>query len=232
MKIKAFTLIELLVVISIIITISVSWVFYFSDFVENQELKQKLSLIEENFEELDKEVANYSIFDYEVSLNTSTGTLWYITYKNRFDLSKNAQIIFDYDIGTWAIFIENGESSDLWNIEIFKNKKLFFSDTKNGDSVYVWIFSDSEKYKIAWTLSWETINEIHIDYFTDDNLNKEAWNLIELIAINTKEDKTWTSYNNLSIKKVWKKKTIGSDESEVYLFFENRGRQDFIKITK
>jgi hypothetical protein len=50
-------------------------VFYFSDFVENQELKQKLSLIEENFEELDKEVANYSIFDYEVSLNTSTGTL-------------------------------------------------------------------------------------------------------------------------------------------------------------
>ena len=120
MKIKAFTLIELLVVVSIIITISVSWVFYFSDFIENQELKQKLSAIEEDFQELDKEIENYSIFDYEISLSTTTGSLWYIVHKNLFDIEKNAQIDYDFSDETGTISIKNGLLSDLWNIEIFK----------------------------------------------------------------------------------------------------------------
>jgi type II secretory pathway pseudopilin PulG len=232
MKIKAFTLIELLVVVSIIITISVSWVFYFSDFIENQELKQKLSAIEEDFQELDKEIENYSIFDYEISLSTTTGSLWYIVHKNLFDIEKNAQIDYDFSDETGTISIKNGLLSDLWNIEIFKKEKLFYSDSKNGNSSYIWNFSESPAYKVSGSLSGSTLNDIYIHYFADSNRDIEQWNLIELIAINSKEDKSWTSYTNLSIQSIWKKKTIGNNESEIYLFFENRGREDFIKIMK
>lgn len=232
MKVKAFTLIELLVVISIIITISVSWVFYFSDFIENQELKQKLSAIEEGLEELDKEIINYNIFDYEISLNTNTGVLWYIVHKNIFDLEKNTQIDFDFNTGTGNISIQNWVLADLWNIEAYKRGKLFYNDSKNWNSTYVWSFSQSPLYKISGSLSWKTLNDIYISYFSDSNRDIEKWNLIELIAMNTKEDKTGTNYSNLSIKSIWKKKTIGNNESEIYLFFENRGREDFIKIMK
>jgi len=232
MKVKAFTLIELLVVISIIITISVSWVFYFSDFIENQELKQKLSAIEEGLEELDKEIINYNIFDYEISLNTNTGVLWYIVHKNIFDLEKNTQIDFDFNTGTGNISIQNWVLADLWNIEAYKRGKLFYNDSKNWNSTYVWSFSQSALYKISGSLSWKTLNDIYISYFSDSNRDIEKWNLIELIAMNTKEDKTGTNYSNLSIKSIWKKKTIGNNESEIYLFFENRGREDFIKIMK
>ena len=232
MKVKAFTLIELLVVISIIITISVSWVFYFSDFIENQELKQKLSAIEEGLEELDKEIINYNIFDYEISLNTNTGVLWYIVHKNIFDLEKNTQIDFDFNTGTGNISIKNWVLADLWNIEAYKRGKLFYNDSKNWNSTYVWSFSQSSLYKISGSLSWKTLNDIYISYFSDSNRDIEKWNLIELIAMNTKEYKTGTNYSNLSIKSIWKKKTIGNNESEIYLFFENRGREDFIKIMK
>jgi hypothetical protein len=232
MKVKAFTLIELIVVISIIITISVSWVFYFSDFIESQELKQKLSLIEDSFEELDKEVWNYNIFDYDISLNTITGSLWYIVNRNIFDLEKNTQIEVDFETGTGIVSIKNWELTDLWNLNIFKKEKLYLNESKNWDSNYIENFSNASEYKILWTLSWETLNELSLHYFANSNRNIEAWNLIELIDINTKEDKTGTSYNNLSIKKVWKKKTIWNDESEIYLFFENRGREDFIKVMK
>ena len=232
MKVKAFTLIELLVVISIIITISVSWVFYFYDFIENQELKQKLSAIEEGLEELDKEIINYNIFDYEISLNTNTGVLWYIVHKNIFDLEKNTQIDFDFNTGTGNISIQNWVLADLWNIEAYKRGKLFYNDSKNWNSTYVWSFSQSALYKISGSLSWKTLNDIYISYFSDSNRDIEKWNLIELIAMNTKEDKTGTNYSNLSIKSIWKKKTIGNNESEIYLFFENRGREDFIKIMK
>ena len=127
MKKKAFTLIELLVVVSIIITVSTSWVFYFSDFIDNQELKQKLSLIEEDFNMLDKEVVAYNIFDYEISLNTNSGSLWYIVHKNKFDLKKSAQVFFDSHTWSWAISIENGVIWDTWQLQIESLSKNTFN---------------------------------------------------------------------------------------------------------
>jgi hypothetical protein len=83
-----------------------------------------------------------------------------------------------------------------------------------------------------WTLSWSTLNEIHIQYFSKENLEPEKNNLLELKDINTKEDKSGTSYSEISIKNIWWKKTLPNNEKELYLFFENKGKQEFIKITK
>jgi len=71
---KAFTLIELIIVISIITLITTSSVFYFLDFVNNQEIKQKIQLIENDLKELDKEVKNYKTFDYQLEMDTSNSS--------------------------------------------------------------------------------------------------------------------------------------------------------------
>ena len=86
--ITAFTLIELLVVITIITIMSASGVFYFFDFVKNQEINQKLYMIEDDINTLDKEIKDYKIFDYELIFDTSdinNQNYSYITYTNNFD---------------------------------------------------------------------------------------------------------------------------------------------------
>jgi len=69
--VKAFTLVELIIVIAIITLISSSSVFYFLDFVKNQEINQRVQLIEDNLKKLDKDIKKYNIFDYELAFNTS-----------------------------------------------------------------------------------------------------------------------------------------------------------------
>jgi prepilin-type N-terminal cleavage/methylation domain-containing protein len=87
--ITAFTLIELLVVITIITIISTSGIFYFFDFVKNQEINQKIYVIENDINLLGKEIKNYKIFDYELIFNTSDSTnKSYIIYTNIFDTEK------------------------------------------------------------------------------------------------------------------------------------------------
>jgi prepilin-type N-terminal cleavage/methylation domain-containing protein len=67
---KAFTLIELIIVITIITFITTSSVFYFLDFVKNQEIKQRIEVIENNIKQLDSDIKKYKIFDYELLFNT------------------------------------------------------------------------------------------------------------------------------------------------------------------
>jgi prepilin-type N-terminal cleavage/methylation domain-containing protein len=69
---KAFTLVELIIVISIITITTTSTVFYFLDFVKNQEVKQRTQLISNNLDQLDKDIEKYKIFDYEILFNTSS----------------------------------------------------------------------------------------------------------------------------------------------------------------
>lgn len=234
MKRKGFTYIELLVVITIITFLSASWTYYFNDFIKNKELEQKIITIENDFQELENKIKDYSIYDYEIILNTSSWWLWYISYVNNFDLPYNQYINFNSNTWSWSLWT-NWNSSQQWNLKIYKNIKLYISTIIQSDTFYNYDFNDDQFYKIIWTLSWETLNEINIKYFTENNFKQEDNNIFKLTEINTKSDKSGTNITNLSIKNIWWNKTINwdwNDINEVYLFFEYNWKQDFININK
>ncbi len=232
---KAFTYIELIVVIIIITLLSSSWIFYFLDFIKWQEIKQQVNVIKEQFSNLEKKVKNFVIFDYEIQLSTNTWTLWYINYINNFDISYKQYI--DFNSVTWSgILSITWSGTDNWSIKIYKKNKLYINELIQWDKKINFDFNDEIKYKIIWTLSWETLNEIDINYFSEDNLYPKKNNLLILSEINTKEDKSWSWSSDLLIKNIWWIKSIIWDwinyYDEVYLFFENNWKQDFIQIKK
>ena len=238
---KAFTLIELIIVISIITLITTSSVFYFLDFVNNQEIKQKIQLIENDLLELDKEVKNYKTFDYQLEMDTSTLSWKYIVYKNIFDLNNTQKILFNNSNSfTWTIRT-SWDSSFTWTLKLYKDLKLFLNTSKTWSVDYNFNFNEKQKYKMLWTLSWEVLNEIDLNYYSINNLNPNTGNTINLTEINTQEDKNWSNIDKLIITNIgWDKKfyswsistTNQLSENQLYLFFKNKWIEKFIKITK
>jgi len=227
---NAFTLIELLVVISIIVISSSSWIFYFSEFIWKQELKRELFTFENNIKSLDNDIKHYKIFDYELQLDSTSLSQAYIYYTNKFDVPNFQFINFDSISGTWIIQISWSPNS-LWNSRIYKHNKLLLNQIHTWDKTYTWNFSKKSTYIISGYLSWETLNNIYINYYnnTDDKSN------IQLIWINSKKDQTWIEYNSVKITNIGWKKQIFWDITllnEIYLFFENKWVETFIKINK
>ena len=235
---KAFTLVELIIVISIITLITSSSVFYFLDFIKNQQIKQRTKTIENNLIQLDKDVKNYKIFDYELIFDTNTQSWAYIVYLNKFDNIYTQNI--DLNTYTWSWIIKTNTTSWTGIIKIFKKQKLFSSKEYNSNADFEFSFNTDPFYKIKATLSGEILNEIKINYFSNDNIKPEKNNYLNIIKINTKKDKSWIlGIENLIIKNIWWNKKfyknninteINSDE--IYLFFENNWKEKFIKITK
>jgi len=225
---NAFTLIELIVVVTIIVITSSSGILYFSDFIWNQELKQELYVLESNIKSLDNDVRKYKIFDYELHINSLSWSQAYTYYTNKFDVPNPQLINFDSVSMTWTISISWSPSS-LWNIKIYKNDKLLSNQISRGDKNYIWFFSQNTS--ITSYLSWESLNNIYINYFA----NSSDKNYIELTWINSQENKGGIAYSNLKIVNIWWKKEIFWDSSllnDAYLFFENKWIESFIKITK
>jgi hypothetical protein len=231
---KAFTYIELIVVISIITLLSTTWVFYFLEFVKSQEINQKVNTIDMDFKELDKKIKSFEIFDYEIQLNTVTWALWYINMINNFDLPYNQYINFDST--SWSgILWTNWNISQTWDLKIYKKIKLYLSEGIQSSTFYAFNFNDEPFYKITGFLSGELLNEININYFTEDNIDSKKNNLLILSKINTKIDKTGTSIISLSIKNIWWNKSIIWDWlkiNEAYLFFDNNWKEKFIYVNK
>ncbi len=231
---KAFTYIELIVVITIITLLSSTWVFYFNDFVKNQELTLKVNTIEEEFKDLDKKIKNNEIFDYETQLSTSTWSKWYVYYINNFDILYNQKI--DFDSINWSGTLStNWNNSLTWSLKLYKKHKLYTSAVRQWDTNQDFSLIDEPFYKIVWTLSWEVLNDIYVNYFDEDNIFPEKNNLLILQSINTKTDKTWTGINNIVIKNIWWTKSIiwdWNNYNELYLFFENNWKEKFIRIKK
>lgn len=232
--IKAFTLVELIVVIAITTVISASGVFYFLDFVQEQKLNQKLSIIKDNLNNLDKKVKKYEIFDYQLEFNTSN-TLSYITYINNFDTENQ---ILSITNSSWSWEIVTIPNTWSWIIKIYKNKKLFINQEINRNTKFPFNFNETSSYKITWTQSWEILNKIYLDYYSNNNLYSEKNDLLELKSINIQEDNNWVKISKLKIINIWWIKKFYDNwveislSNKVYLFFENNWKEKFIKITK
>ena len=230
---KAFSLIELIVVISIITITTSSWVFYFFDYVKNQEISQKLTKIEDEIIYLDNQIKNFEIYDYEVNFNTSnTWSKLFTIYKNIFD-SKNQKINIINE--SWSWIIKTYPNSWSGTIKIYKNNKLYINNEINRSIDYTFNFNEEEKYKIKWTLSWETLNEIELNYYSEENVILNNKNKINLIKIS--EDKNSLDLWNLSFKNIWWIKKFYTNwteitSNEIYLLFENNWKEKHIKISK
>jgi hypothetical protein len=114
---------------------------------------------------------------------------------------------------------------------------MFKIDTLTWSTNYSFKFNTEPYYKVKSTLSWETLNEILINYYSPENVNIKQNNLLDLININTKKDKSWTEYNSLIIKNIWWVKTFYNNWTNlsinnIYLFFENNWKEKSLKISK
>ena len=232
---KAFTLIELIVVISIMTLITAWSVFYFIDFVKNRELSQKLQIIEDDFIKLDNDVKKYNTFDYEINLNTSSLSWWYITYLNNFDIKYYQRLEnFNTNNFNWNITISWENTAYTWTLKLYKKYKLFLNEEIQYWSNIAFSFNTDPYYKIKSTLSWEILNEIDLHYFSEDNVSIKKNNIVNLIRI---EPIWWTDIEELTIKNIgWTKEFYNwwtkLSENEINLYFENNWIEQFITITK
>jgi len=233
MKEKGFTLIELLVVTSIIIIITTSGTIYFFKFLDSTSIKSNIWSIKDNIDSFDIKVKDYKIFDYELVFNS--WSLWY-TYKiNNFDIPYYQNLTLDFNTWTWIIKTNVNSTGAIRLLKIYKKNKLFIERVLDSNDVYTWSFNDSSSYKIKWTLSWETLNEIGIKYYIEDNIIKWSNNSLTLDLISKDSDKMHKcSY--LKIKNIWWKKSIycwpdiTNKISQAYMFFSQNTVEQFIEI--
>lgn len=229
-KIIAFTMIELLVVVSIISIISVTSINWFFNFLQNKELNLKANEVSLYIDSLDKKVKNHEIYDYKIIIDSSINNS-FISYENIYDTSKNIILNYNPTNNFWTINL-NWLAWELWNLIIYKDKKLFFSDNlllSTSDTV----FEENYNYKINSTLSWSTditkLNTIDLIRF-----DKES-SLLKLIKISSN---TWTTdIWNLEIINIWWKKEFYNswsllNKNEVYLYFENKWKENYLKLIK
>ena len=226
-----FTLIEIIVVISIISIISTSGLVYFYSFIEWRELKQDLDNIKSHLNDLDTSVRNYDVFDYELHINTSDLSRWYISYLNKYDIGKYQEISFNSNNWDIIIDIENWEVWELWNIKTYQWLKILDNLNLAWTDSYTWSFIDSDSYTVKSTLVWEHINDILINYFSPDNIENNAAEL-ELTWIYNSEDKSGWDMWDLIIYNIWWNKYFNSWDETIYLYFEKKWVEDFIKLTK
>lgn len=230
----AFTLIELLVSITIIILISSSWIFYFIDYVKQQEINQKTQFIIDNISQLNKDIKNYKILDYEILFSTQENkNKSYITNINSFD-STNQNLELNDSTGSWII---KAIWTWTWLIKIYENDKLFISKIIDKSLDYEYNFDKYQNYKILWSYSWSFINDIYLTYISEQNIPKISNNITKINYINTKQDKSWTNIINLKISNIWWKISFYNNstilnENQIYIFFENNWNEKYIEIKK
>jgi len=234
---KAFTLIELIIVISIIILLSWSWVFYFTNYIDQVKIDSNISMIREEFNSFDEQINDRSIYYYE--LNLKKDSYVYIFYKNSSNTWLNLRFDnnFDYKFASWTLrLIPTIAISYNWSLSLYSDNKYQYNKFLSwSDSVD---FSFNNTYmsnNIVSYLSWNKMNDVYVNYFIKPRSLDNSQDFIYLTSINQKQDKTWKSYDNLIIKNIlWQKILSSSGDilDEVFLFFEYNSKESFIKITK
>lgn len=234
---KAFTLIELIIVISIIILLSWSWVFYFTNYIDQVKIDSNISMIREEFNSFDEQINDRSIYYYE--LNLKKDSYVYIFYKNSSNTWLNLRFDnnFDYKFASWTLrLIPTTAISYNLSLSLYSDNKYQYNKFLSwSDSVD---FSFNNTYmsnNIVSYLSWNKMNDVYVNYFIKPRSLDNSQDFIYLTSINQKQDKTWKSYDNLIIKNIlWQKILSSSGDilDEVFLFFEYNSKESFIKITK
>lgn len=230
-KIIAFTMIELLVVVSIISIISVTSINWFFNFLQNKELNLKANEVSLYIDSLDKKVKNHEIYDYNIIIDSSINNS-FISYENIYDTSKNMIMNYDNINNSWTLNLiwSNWEA---WNLNIYKDKKLLFWNIIFLETLGNINLDVNYNYKFISTLSWTTditkLNTIELIRF-----DKES-SLLKLLKVSSD---LWTSdIWKLEIRNIWWKKEFYNswsllNKNEIYLYFENKWKENYLKLIK
>jgi len=226
---KAFTLIELLIVITIITLISASWIIYFFKQVSSLQISWEIEKTVDIIDSLDWQVNSRKILDYSLFINKNS--FWFTWSINDLWVNSRQNINMNFETGTWIVSANSGTILKIYSW--IKFQKLEVIDSTRS---YEFNFSKNIEWKVLANYSWATLNNIKIYYFSPDNLIQNNVSKLELIWINTKSDKTWTSYNSVIIKNINWKKSIKWNSwwelDKIYLFFEREWVEKFIEIKK
>ncbi len=229
-EIIAFTMIELLVVISIISIISITSINWFFNFLQDKELSLKTNEIRIYIESLDKKVKNHEIYDYNILINTSINNSL-ISYENIYDTEKNITLSYNSWTNSWELTL-NWSSWELWNLSIYKDKKLFFSNNVSWTNTG-FLLEKNYNYKLLSTLSGASdINKLNtIDIIKFDKENS----LLKLTKIST--GALFVDIWDIEIRNIWWKKEFYNswnilNSNEIFIYFENKWKENYLKLTK
>ena len=225
---KAFTFIELLVVITIITITTISWVFYFSRQVSSMWLSSKITNVKNFIDKLDNDISNKKVFDYKIYFKKNS--IWFTGSLNNLWIDYSQKLFMNFDTGTWIIYSHTG-----WDLKIYsgiKYKDTIFLEDKNN---YSYLFNKNIYWKIESSYSWEILNTVFLQYFSEENFDKNILDKLKLIWIYWNSSKTSGNYASLIIQNInWNKKIIADwvEKNKIYLFFEQNWVEKFLEIKK
>jgi len=229
-KIIAFTLIELLVVVSIISIISITSISWLFNFLWDKEIKTKINEIQLYINELDKKIKNHDIYDYKIVIDSTINDSL-LSYENIFDNDKIVELSYDNLNNSWTLDL-NWLSWNVWFLSIYKDKKIIYSDYLLSETFTKNELEKNYNYKFISTLSWTTItklNNIDLIKFDKDSELIKLWKITDTIW--------WSDLWKIEIINIWWIKRfysswISLNTNEIYLYFENAWRENYLKITK
>lgn len=231
-KIKAFTLIEIMLVVAIISFLTVSWISYFNNFVDEKKIETNNLIIENKINDLNQKVKNKEILDYKaIFLNTRE----YLLYRyNQTTKTASSTINIDKTIKSFTLSL-NLTDTGSWEVKLYNDNKFLNSKLIDQKWIYTGFLDQYQNYYFdsKFTL-WQ--DNLWIMYFSEDNLTN-SWIETSFIQANTKQDKTWLKTTDFRLENInWNIKfysgTLLWDTKEVYLFFEKGWFEKSIKISK
>jgi len=194
---KAFSFVEILVAILIIAILMYNWISYFWDFVDKSLMVNKLDKIKNLIEIENEKIENKEIFDYKIEFFQNKN--YFIIYENI--VWNDINIVFDGINNFWTgSFSFSWANSWTWIIKYYKSYKFQKKEILDYNETFTWDLSEKIDYKITWTFSGKTLNNIIFDYFNykeNQDINY-IWTNKQLINILGKKnyDSVWIEFEN------------------------------------
>ncbi len=227
-----FTFIELLVVTSILIIISTSSVFYFFWFIDQTNLNTWVDMVKQDILDLDKKIKNKDILDYKLFLKK--WSLFMYDYENTLNLNNILEFSWtiNYDTWSWQLFLNPlWNTNDALNIIVYANDKKLKDYIISWDSkMDIWLYK-FKKYRVNSTYSWQILNNINLDYFSENNLDHKKQNYLRLVKISTDKNNDLDSIyiNNI----LWRKSFSDNINSNLLkLTFDFNWKEKTLEIKK
>lgn len=183
-----FSFVEIIVVVSLLAVISVSWGYYFHDFLENKQASIYTQNLQNYIHQLDTSLKSQDIYDYTADIKD-----WYIV------VSKNnswldALLDFQTNNNQWEFLISSAWESDILFYSLYKNNKKI--EEKNILATQTIPIEMNNNYSLSAKLNNQTINSYEI-YYYDENEWLQIYDII---------DNNNNRINSLRIENYWWKK--------------------------
>lgn len=191
-----FSFVEIIVVVSILWIITISWWYYFHDFVKDKQASIYTQNLQNYIKQLDNDVKSSQIYDYTAIIHN-----WLLA------VSKNISWVEKYlsysiNNNTIEIILEWWTSSDFMSYTLTKNGKKLAQETISWDKNFS--IDNQNNYTITATVNNNSINTLDF-YRYDANENIEIYDIV---------DKNNNQVNSFKIENYWWNKLYKNTANE------------------